>query len=128
LRASEPRAPRHVGWGIGLAILAAAALWGTIQLDLDASAPSSQRFALSPQECNTECQSRQTDCIDECDGNVACERRCVEAGFSCVQRCKRLGADAGVGGAGGRTGAGGRAGGGGTASGAGGVGPGGAPP
>jgi hypothetical protein len=71
--------------------------------------PSSRRFSLSPQQCNTECQRRQTDCILACDGNVPCERRCTETGEACVQRCLQA-ADAGAAGAGGRGGAGGAAG------------------
>ena len=65
--------------------------------------PASQRFALSPQQCNTECQRRQTDCILACDGNVPCERRCTETGKACVQRCLHA-ADAGSAGSGGRAG------------------------
>jgi len=68
--------------------------------------PSEQRFALSPQECNTQCQERMTDCILACDGNVACERRCTETAKACVRSCRRA-ADAGTGGSGGGAGSGG---------------------
>lgn len=83
---------------LGLA-LAAAALVAGLWLWLD-PAPDSQRFALSPQECNTECQRRQTDCILACEGHVPCERRCTETGKACVGRCLHA-ADAGPGGSGG---------------------------
>lgn len=69
--------------------------------------PVSQRFALSPQQCNTECQRRQTDCILACDGKVPCERRCTETGMACVARCLHA-PDAGSAGGGGRGGAAGR--------------------
>jgi uncharacterized membrane protein YgcG len=118
--------PARLGAALVALVVTGATLWAAVEVGLD-DAPSSQRFALSPQECNTECQSRQTDCIDLCDGNVACERRCTEAGLACLERCKRMGADAGVGGGGGRSGVGG-AGGAGGGSGAGGTsGAGGAP-
>jgi hypothetical protein len=84
---------------LGLTLAAATALLAGFLLWLDPP-PSSQRFALSPQACNTECQRRQTDCILACDGNVACERRCTETGKACVERCLHA-ADAGAGGSGG---------------------------
>jgi hypothetical protein len=83
---------------------ALAGLW----FALDGSAPGSTRYALSPQNCTTECQSRQTDCILDCDGAVPCERRCTEVGAACVERCRS--ADAGAAGAGGSGGAPGSAG------------------
>lgn len=95
------------GAALGLSISAAAALLAGSWWALDASEPRAQRFALSPQECNTECQIRQTDCILDCDGNVACERKCTATGKACVERCKHA-PDAGVGGGGGGGGAGGR--------------------
>ncbi len=93
------------GAALGLTVTGGVALLAAAWWALDDGAPPSLRFALSPQECNTECQIRQTDCILECDGNVACERKCTSTGKACVARCKRYGADAGVGGA---SGAGGR--------------------
>lgn len=48
-----------------------------------------ERLPLSPQECNTECQSQQTDCILNCDGAVVCEHGCVDAGLACAARCHR---------------------------------------
>jgi hypothetical protein len=56
---------------------------------------TSVRLALSPQECITECQSRQTDCIQECDGRVSCEKSCVHSGEGCVAHCREA-ADAGA--------------------------------
>jgi hypothetical protein len=91
-----------------LLVVGGVVVWAALRASQGGAAPSSERFALSPQECNTECQSRQTDCIDDCEGNVACERRCLQAGLVCLERCKRLGADAGVSGAGGNGGAAGR--------------------
>lgn len=90
-------------------VLAAVALLVGLWLGL-APPLASQRFALSPQQCNTECQRRQTDCILACDGHVPCERRCTETGEACVERCLHA-ADAGSAGSGGRggsAGAGGR--------------------
>jgi hypothetical protein len=117
---ARPRGSRAV---LALVTLAGAALalWALV----GPGGPREQRFALSPQECNTECQSRQTDCIDECDGKVACERRCTEAGLRCVSRCRGL--DAGAGGMAGSGGAAGSAGGGGRAGTGGGGGRAGAP-
>jgi hypothetical protein len=48
-----------------------------------------ERLRLSPQECRTECQERQTDCILDCDGHLSCEHECVQAGDACVARCGR---------------------------------------
>jgi hypothetical protein len=90
---------------LGLGLAAATALLAGLWLWVDES-PSEQRFALSPQECNTECQRRQTDCILACDGNVPCERRCTDTGKACVERCRQA-PDAGAGGSGGRGGNGG---------------------
>jgi len=69
--------------------------------------PSEESFALSPQECNTQCQTRKTDCIDACDGHIPCEKDCVKSCEACVQRCLHP-PDAGAGGASGAGGAGGR--------------------
>jgi hypothetical protein len=99
------------GAALGLSIAAGVALLAGSWWVLDRSAPDSRRFALSPQACNTECQIRQTDCILECDGNVACERKCTATGKACVERCKHApDAGAGSGGAGGAAGSGGSAG------------------
>jgi hypothetical protein len=84
-------------WGL-LGVAGAVLLVGLWREPGDGS-PSSNRYALSPQECVTECQSRQTDCILDCDGQVPCERRCTDTGMACVERCRRP--DAGAGGAGG---------------------------
>jgi len=53
-------------------------------------------LALSPQECTTECQTRQTDCILDCDGHIPCEIKCTEVGKVCVEHCRRPARDAGV--------------------------------
>jgi hypothetical protein len=90
---------------LGLVLVVATALLVGLWLWLRA-APTSQRFALSPQECNTECQRQQTDCILACDGNVPCERRCTKTGQACVEGCLQA-ADAGAGSSGGRGGGGG---------------------
>lgn len=39
------------------------------------------------QQCNTECQSRMTDCILACDGMRSCEEVCKKKGQSCVSVC-----------------------------------------
>ena len=54
-----------------------------------------EHHPLSPQECVTECQARQTDCIQDCDGRIPCERACVSRGEACVARCRRPASDAG---------------------------------
>jgi hypothetical protein len=90
---------------LGVALAAALAVSAWLGRD---QPPSALSFALSPQECNTECQRQQTDCVLACDGNLPCERRCTETGRTCVERCRRP-ADAGVsGGRGGDGGSGGR--------------------
>ena len=71
-----------------LVLTLGAALLVALWLALDGGRPASRRFALSPQQCNTECQSRQTDCILACDGDVSCGRHCTEAGTACVRRCR----------------------------------------
>jgi hypothetical protein len=91
---------------LGMAIVAGVTLLVGLWLAGDDSAPGSVRRALSPQNCTTECQSRQTDCILDCDGRVPCERQCTEVGTACVERCRRP--DAGAGGAGGAGGSAGR--------------------
>ena len=58
-------------------------------------APTSDRLALSPQSCTTECQTKQTDCILDCDGHVPCEAECTREGKACVERCLQRGQDAG---------------------------------
>ena len=39
------------------------------------------------QQCNTECQSKMTDCILACDGMRSCEETCKKKGQSCVAVC-----------------------------------------
>jgi hypothetical protein len=39
------------------------------------------------QQCNTECQSKMTDCILACDGMRSCEETCKKKGQSCVAIC-----------------------------------------
>jgi len=39
------------------------------------------------QQCNTDCQSRMTDCILACDGMRSCEETCKKKGQSCVSLC-----------------------------------------
>ena len=55
-----------------------------------------ERLPLSPQECVTECQARQTDCIQDCEGRIPCEKECVTVGEGCVARCRHPSGDAGV--------------------------------
>jgi hypothetical protein len=61
---------------IGLAALVAEALRG---LETEVSAGT--------QQCNTECQSKMTDCILACDGMRSCEEMCKKKGQSCVGVC-----------------------------------------
>src|SRR5690606_23982992 len=42
---------------------------------------------LTPQTCNTECQRRFTDCLQDCDGDDPCMRQCILAVEQCVARC-----------------------------------------
>jgi len=71
---------RRPGWawafGIGLAALVAQALRS---FETEASAGT--------QQCNTECQSKMTDCILACDGMRSCEEVCKKKGQSCVSAC-----------------------------------------
>lgn len=39
------------------------------------------------QQCHTDCQDRQTDCVDRCDGVIPCIRKCKETGAACAKRC-----------------------------------------
>ena len=39
------------------------------------------------QQCNTECQSKMTDCILACDGMRSCEEICKHKARSCVMAC-----------------------------------------
>jgi hypothetical protein len=39
------------------------------------------------QQCNTECQSKMTDCILACDGIRSCEETCKKKGQTCVAIC-----------------------------------------
>lgn len=89
--------------GAAITLLGVAGLWAGFA---QPTSPLTQRLALSPQECNTECQSRQTDCILQCDGLVRCERACTEVGLRCVLRCGQAAPDSGVGGASGAGGTG----------------------
>lgn len=81
-------------WGPGLRAVAAGATgllgWFGLRPMLRTEPPAevrTERWLLSPQECNTDCQSQQTDCILNCDGAVQCERGCLDAGQACVARC-----------------------------------------
>jgi hypothetical protein len=103
-KSSRARPSASIALAVAFGAAALAKLWTAF----DDTGPSEQQFALSPQECNTECQSRQTDCIEDCDGNLRCEHQCVEKGKACVERCVRAPrADAGVAGAAGSAGRGG---------------------
>jgi hypothetical protein len=92
------RGPRLTGYRAKLAVLAllvsaGLGLWAAFA---GPAGPVMQRFALSPQECNTECQAQQTDCILDCEGAVPCEKACLEAGKACLARCREHKLDAGV--------------------------------
>jgi hypothetical protein len=43
----------------------------------------------SVQSCNTQCQSRFTDCVLACDGALPCEQACKTAVTRCVAECRR---------------------------------------
>ena len=104
--------PRALGsaWaraGALIAVIAAVAAVVALYGRSPRGGPSEESFALSPQECNTQCQTKKTDCIHACDGHIPCEKGCVATCQACVQRCLHP-PDAGAGGAGGARGAGGR--------------------
>lgn len=50
----------------------------------------------SVQQCNTECQSRMTDCILACDGVLTCELNCKAAAVRCVEACSPSSLDGGA--------------------------------
>ena len=60
-------------------MLAALALVSLRGVEMEASAGT--------QQCNTECQSKMTDCILACDGMRSCEEACKKKGQSCVAAC-----------------------------------------
>jgi hypothetical protein len=66
-----------------------------LRLPRDGGAVQTHRWELSPQNCTTACQSDQTDCILDCDGNVKCEAACTDVGTACVDRCRSPAPDAG---------------------------------
>jgi hypothetical protein len=39
------------------------------------------------QQCNTECQSKMTDCVLACDGIRSCEEACKRKAEACVRVC-----------------------------------------
>ena len=72
------RGGRRRAWLLGVALAAtiAATLRG---VEMEARAGT--------QQCNTECQSKMTDCILACDGMRSCEEACKKKGQSCVAVC-----------------------------------------
>jgi len=69
---------RRYAWGFAttLVVFAASAL------------PTAEMAASAgTQQCNTECQSKMTDCILACDGMRSCEEACKKKGQSCVSIC-----------------------------------------
>jgi len=65
----------HTSWGLRAAAVSAVGLIGWFGLrpmwrSESERAVRTELLPLSPQECDTECQSRQTDCILDCDGAV----------------------------------------------------------
>src|SRR3954470_23260116 len=42
----------------------------------------------STQSCDTDCQSRMTDCILSCDGVLPCEQECKKRAVGCVDQCR----------------------------------------
>lgn len=43
---------------------------------------------LGVQSCDTECQSRETDCDLACDQVIACVEECKKASATCTQQCR----------------------------------------
>jgi hypothetical protein len=72
------RERRRWAWTLGaaLGLVASFALHG---IEMQARAGT--------QQCNTECQSKMTDCILACDGMRSCEEACKKKGQSCVGIC-----------------------------------------
>jgi hypothetical protein len=67
---------------IAFAATAIAAFW--LFAIHDGSEPEARA---GTQQCNTECQSKMTDCILACDGMRSCEEGCKKKGLSCVTAC-----------------------------------------
>jgi hypothetical protein len=61
-------------------LLVALVIGALRSLEMEASAGT--------QQCNTECQSKMTDCILACDGMRSCEEACKKKGQSCVSICR----------------------------------------
>jgi hypothetical protein len=67
-------------WAVTMTVALAASLGGALLgVKTNASAGT--------QQCNTECQSKMTDCILACDGMRSCEETCKKKGQSCVSLC-----------------------------------------
>jgi hypothetical protein len=64
---------------VSIGVLSLLALFGHRALETEARAGT--------QQCNTECQSKMTDCILACDGMRSCEEACKKKGQSCVAVC-----------------------------------------
>ncbi|MBI5534180.1 MAG: hypothetical protein HY898_15765 [Deltaproteobacteria bacterium] len=43
------------------------------------------------QQCNTRCQTSQTNCTLRCDGDQACIEKCKQTARDCVQTCSQDG-------------------------------------
>ena len=80
-RSAKPR----TAWPVVVA-LAAVIVAALRSVEMDASAGT--------QQCNTECQSKMTDCILACDGMRSCEEVCKRKGQSCVIACTDGGSQA----------------------------------
>lgn len=51
---------------------------------------------LGVQRCLTECQDTFTNCIQRCDGNRRCEKKCPPRVKKCVAKCRAAERDAGA--------------------------------
>ena len=71
---------RWFGLGCGLLLLAPS-LFGQV--------PSAKgALRLGVQECDTRCQTKETDCDLACDQVVACVEECKKASEACAQKCR----------------------------------------
>ena len=80
--------PRRKSFGQSRAVL----LWGIVATWLFGAAIVAGLLVASQvqggvQLCNTQCQSRMTDCILACDQSVPCVQRCSTQVLACTRSC-----------------------------------------
>jgi hypothetical protein len=63
-------------------------LWLVSASIFDRAGTSAHAQLLGVQECDTRCQSVETDCDLACDQVVACVEECKKASEACVLKCR----------------------------------------